>query len=461
MSVYTYGDPAVHGRQLTQTESHIYGSSRLGILKRNVNVQLAPPVTTSQMHLGLIGDSIIFTRGNTLYELTNHLGNVLATVSDKRFGVSADSMVRYFIPDLIGANDYYPFGSMQPGRSYVKTGGGYRYGFSGKEKDDEVKGAGNQIDYGMRIYDPRIGRFLSTDPLSSKYPGLTPYQYASNRPVDGVDQDGLEWAQPDVAFVKREGYVEIQTTFTVKVHVEKSLSKIQDPAIIKARAEAYAQSIEHKFSGESEVFSIYGISFKQTFKTNVILDYTPADPHENTGRLVFDDRTSKKESEKTVYERPESNSIIFGERTTSTTTTISGSTPGVTSNGINDFKTTIGILMDGKPVSDEDFANTSAHEGGHSAGLNHPWQLKETEIRFNPRLNQKNAKTVDKTAVKDNIMNSTENPDPKFRGNSGQTLTLDQLRAMYEILKKRSNFESKELQPPAAAQPANDNKANN
>src|SRR5581483_9729254 len=45
-----------------------------------------------------------------------------------------------------------------------------------------------------RVYDPRVGRFLSIDPLTAKYPFLTPYQYASNRPIDGIDEDGLEWA---------------------------------------------------------------------------------------------------------------------------------------------------------------------------------------------------------------------------------------------------------------------------
>jgi hypothetical protein len=40
-----------------------------------------------------------------------------------------------------------------PGRSF-KAGNAYRYGFNGKENDNEVKGSGNQIDYGLRIYDP-------------------------------------------------------------------------------------------------------------------------------------------------------------------------------------------------------------------------------------------------------------------------------------------------------------------
>jgi len=55
-----------------------------------------------------------------------------------------------------------------------------------------VKGLGNQQDYGMRIYDPRIGRFLSVDPLTKSYPELTPYQFASNTPIGGIDLDGEE-----------------------------------------------------------------------------------------------------------------------------------------------------------------------------------------------------------------------------------------------------------------------------
>ena len=46
----------------------------------------------------------------------------------------------------------------------------------------------------MRIYDDRLGRFLSADPLGRKYPELTPYQFASNTPIQAVDLDGLEAA---------------------------------------------------------------------------------------------------------------------------------------------------------------------------------------------------------------------------------------------------------------------------
>ena len=81
---------------------------------------------------------------------------------------------------------------LMPGRKYPAAGGLYRYGFNGKENDDEVKGEGNQQDYGMRIYDPRLMRFLSTDPLFKSYPWNSSYSFAENDVIRSIDLDGLE-----------------------------------------------------------------------------------------------------------------------------------------------------------------------------------------------------------------------------------------------------------------------------
>ncbi|UTW66283.1 RHS repeat-associated core domain-containing protein [bacterium SCSIO 12643] len=92
---------------------------------------------------------------------------------------------------MISTTDYYPFGSVQPGRSY--TSDAYRYGFNGKEKDPEGLGGGHSTyDYGFRIYNPAIAKFLSVDPLTSSYPWYTPYQFAGNKPIVAIDIDGLE-----------------------------------------------------------------------------------------------------------------------------------------------------------------------------------------------------------------------------------------------------------------------------
>src|SRR5665213_345251 len=76
-----------------------------------------------------------------------------------------------------------------PGRKYSIANTNYRYWFNGKELDKEKP---VQYDYGFRIYDPRLGRFKSVDQLTKKYPELTPYQFASNTPIQAIDLDGLE-----------------------------------------------------------------------------------------------------------------------------------------------------------------------------------------------------------------------------------------------------------------------------
>ena len=76
-----------------------------------------------------------------------------------------------------------------PGR---KLSGGYRYGFNGKENDNEVKGEGNEIDFENRIYDSRISRWLSLDPLQKKYPSESNYIFTSDNPIIYRDQDGRD-----------------------------------------------------------------------------------------------------------------------------------------------------------------------------------------------------------------------------------------------------------------------------
>ena len=160
-------------------EQGLYGSSRLGMFRPDADVS---PNTDENASTKLWADYV----GYHNYELNNHLGNVMAVVSDKRT-LNGSGV---YEADVVSAQDYTPFGSQMVGRTF--SSGSYRYGFNGKENDNEVKGEGNQQDYGMRIYDPRLGRFLSVDPLTESYPELTPYQFASNTPINSVDLDGLE-----------------------------------------------------------------------------------------------------------------------------------------------------------------------------------------------------------------------------------------------------------------------------
>ena len=83
---------------LLLTGQTMYGSSRLGVVNRNVDVK---PLFTN-------GNLVNFTRGNKFFELTNHLGNVMETISDKKTGVTTNgTSIDYYYSEVITANDYY------------------------------------------------------------------------------------------------------------------------------------------------------------------------------------------------------------------------------------------------------------------------------------------------------------------------------------------------------------------
>ncbi len=174
----TLGTYKVDANGIKLTEHTIYGSSRLGVENKEIaivnNRDVVKTIFTS-------------TSGDKGYELTNHLGNVLAVVSDRNIFGKNGSLS--YIPEVLSYNDYYPFGMLVPNRH---GGTDYRYGFQGQEKDNEVKGEGNSINYKYRMHDPRIGRFFAVDPLFKKFPHNAPYAFSENRVVDAVELEGLE-----------------------------------------------------------------------------------------------------------------------------------------------------------------------------------------------------------------------------------------------------------------------------
>jgi len=79
---------------------------------------------------------------------------------------------------------------------------GYRYGFNGKEKDDEISGNGNSYDFGERLQDPRLSKFLSLDRFSDVQTGWSPYSQSGNNPVFYIDVDG-NYFTGNTEFVKK------------------------------------------------------------------------------------------------------------------------------------------------------------------------------------------------------------------------------------------------------------------
>jgi RHS repeat-associated protein len=95
---------------------------------------------------------------------------------------------------------------LMPGRTY--NAGTYRYAFNGMEQDQEVKGRGNSLDFGARMYDPRVGRFFSLDPKDHDYPDYSPYGFAANNPIIFIDHNG-EFPALAIPYVLKGGAVVI------------------------------------------------------------------------------------------------------------------------------------------------------------------------------------------------------------------------------------------------------------
>lgn len=78
----------------------------------------------------------------------------------------------------------------------------------------------------MRIYSPNYGKFFSVDPIATKYPHYTPYQFAGNKPIVAIDLDGKEdlWVH----------YQENDDCSLFEVHRDYDVSKLQNMAISEA-----------------------------------------------------------------------------------------------------------------------------------------------------------------------------------------------------------------------------------
>ena len=171
------GEPSINK---AASEFVIYGSSRLGTYSPEYQVY-------SLQFLGITKNTL--TLGYKAYELSNHLGNVLTTISDN-YTITPPSGVGGLVR-VLSSQDYYPFGMVMTERSFVeKVDRKYRFGFNGKEEDFDM--SEGMLDFGARGMDSRICRFTSVDPLAAKYPSISPFVFVMNMPLIAIDPKGKD-----------------------------------------------------------------------------------------------------------------------------------------------------------------------------------------------------------------------------------------------------------------------------
>ncbi len=122
-----------------------------------------------------------------IYQYKDHLGNIRLSYSDDNGnGSIASSEIRE-------ENNYYPFGLKHKGYNGGQIGRNHKYGFGGKEEQDDAVGSSslNWLDFGARNYDAALGRWMNLDPLAELMRRHSPYNYAFDNPVFFIDYDGM------------------------------------------------------------------------------------------------------------------------------------------------------------------------------------------------------------------------------------------------------------------------------
>jgi len=168
------------------------GDSLAGFMLKERNIYGSSMIGTSYDTLEMIGahlDTVnaLHHLGNKNFFLENHLGNVLATVSDKKIPRFTNGLLTGYEADIISSTDYYGFGQEEEGRNFNSKAS--RYGFNGMEKDNEISGGdGNDYTAAHWEYDPRLAMRWNLDPDGVAF--WSPYAVDYGMPIKLSDPNG-------------------------------------------------------------------------------------------------------------------------------------------------------------------------------------------------------------------------------------------------------------------------------
>jgi RHS repeat-associated protein len=282
-------------------EHSIYGSSRVGVDNRKDTLYMGAVYTPTWGGVGTSRRAL----GLKSFELANHLGNVLVTVSDKPI-YKVSSTTIFFNPEITSTSDYYPFGAPIQGQS-AAFGGEYRFGFNTQEKTDEISGPGNHNTATFWEYDTRLGRRWRPDPLQSKYPHTSPYAAFGNNPILFIDVDGKEIK------VHREkdedGSTVIVVTFTGKLVNNSSTEYTQEQ--LQGIADRMVTGFVEAYTGEGENVKWRGIAnITVASDDNPLTETDHAIRLYDNGKLPDDKRPGKTKPEFVVGLAPAGERVI-------------------------------------------------------------------------------------------------------------------------------------------------------
>ena len=123
--------------------------------------------------------------------------------------------------------------------------------FSAKEKDSET----GFSYFGSRYYSSDLSIWLSVDPMSDKYPSLSPYTYCANNPIKLVDPNGEEIVISQTT--NEKGNKVINISFSAKI-VNKSSTAINGEKL-QSYSNRISEAIQSYYSGTKEDGTIVNV----------------------------------------------------------------------------------------------------------------------------------------------------------------------------------------------------------
>ena len=194
--------------------------------------------------------------------ITDHLGSI-------RTIVEGDTYTE------VEKNDYYPFGKRIADNTLPTTPTN-RWRFSGKEM--QTIGGVGLIDFGARLYDNYLGRWITQDPVSYKYFEVTPYGYCNNSPIIFLDINGAEFTESSEEFIKR-----------IKDRIERMISACDNKiARIKSKSSSENESQKKRISKlETKKEQLQGAQTEIAVleKSNQVYDISFNDSHNTTSEV--------------------------------------------------------------------------------------------------------------------------------------------------------------------------------
>ena len=177
-----YADGTKYSAERPDGSGYVYKGNVIYERAANGTLTLDCVLTTGGRIVANKNSSGTITGYTVYHHITDHLGSVRA-ITDASTGT------------VVETSDFLPFGTR-----WSRTGGSLittltdstnRWRYSGKEEQAAALDPDLPlIDYGARMYDPAIARWMSVDPMAEKNYPMSPYAYCYGNPLAIVDHDG-------------------------------------------------------------------------------------------------------------------------------------------------------------------------------------------------------------------------------------------------------------------------------